>query len=220
MSWHGAGWLTRDSREREEATSQMLKALNVQAGWTVCDFGCGNGYHTLPLAQQVGPKGKVFAVDIQSEMLAMLQKRAKQAGVRNVQSVLADLANPKLPPNSCDLILMVDVYHELGYPERILAALAKALKPEGRIALVEFRAEDPKVPIKALHKMSKKQILKEFGANQWQLDRSYDRLPWQHLMFFTTKSTKASQTKKSGNDNSESDAGDPKIKESRQGILN
>jgi len=179
-----ADWLTRPLREREEATGELLKQLEVKPGMTVCDLGCGNGYHTLRLAKLVGEEGKVYAVDIQPKMLELLMERAKAEGVANITPVLGAVHDPKLPVGSCDLILLVDVYHEFSHPQEMLKRMHAALKPTGRIALVEFRAEDPDVPIRPEHKMSKKQIMTEFPANGFKLVRGYDGLPWQHLMFF------------------------------------
>jgi len=184
MHWSGAPWLFRETREDEEKASVMLKQLGVKPGDVVCDLGCGNGYHTLRLARMVGPKGKIYGVDIQKEMLAFLKNNAKKAEIDNIVPVLGDFHDPNLPDASCDLILLVDVYHEFSHPELMLKAMRKALKPRGRIALVEFRAEDPNVPIKKLHKMSKAQILKEYLPNGFRLESEYDKLPWQHLMFF------------------------------------
>jgi ubiquinone/menaquinone biosynthesis C-methylase UbiE len=189
MHYTGAPWLIRDEREREERASAMLSALGIQAGQTVCDLGCGNGFHTLQLARLVGPGGRVLAVDIQPEMLRLLQKRARDAGVANIEPILGLPHDPKLPEGKLDLILLVDVYHDFSHPEHMLRAMRRALKREGRIALVEFRAEDPKVPIKPEHKMSKTQILKEFPPNGFKLSGEYDKLPWQHLMFFTGEET-------------------------------
>lgn len=185
MTYQGADWLVRASREKEESCEEMLAALKVRPGQAVCDLGCGNGFYTLKLAELVGSKGLVYAVDIQAEMLSLLDKRLKTARVENVSLVQGTPVDPKLPTGQIDLILLVDVYHEFGYPEQMLAAMRTSLKPEGRIALVEFREEDPAVPIKPLHKMSKAQILKEYTANGFQLVEQYDRLPWQHLMFFS-----------------------------------
>ena len=184
MHWTGAEWLLRETRESEERASLLFTSLGVKSGMTVADFGCGNGFHSLRLAKDVGPKGKVYGVDLQPEMLDMLRERGKAAGITNLVPVKSTAADPKLPPGSCDLILLVDVYHELAYPERVLAGLHRALKPTGRLALVEFRAEDPKVPIKKLHKMSRAQAKKELEANRFVLDRTFDGLPWQHLLFF------------------------------------
>ncbi len=185
MHWKGAEWLLRETREKEERVSVLMEALGVEAGQTICDLGCGNGYHALRLAKRVGASGKVLAVDIQQPMLDMLEKRSDEAGLDNIELILGDVADPKIPDGSCDLILLVDVYHEFSDPETMLAKMRKALKPDGRIALVEFRSEDPEVPIKKLHKMSKAQILKEYLPAGFQLVEQFDQLPWQHLMFFT-----------------------------------
>jgi 2-polyprenyl-3-methyl-5-hydroxy-6-metoxy-1,4-benzoquinol methylase len=184
MHYEGAPWLVRESREREEDCTTLLKALGVKPGQTVCDMGCGNGFYTLKLAELVGKKGKVLAVDIQPEMLHLLDIREQEAGLDNIDPILGTPADPRLEEGSIDLILCVDVYHEFSHPEHMLVAMRKALKPEGRLALVEFRAEDPKVPIKRLHKMSKEQILKELPPNGFKLADKFDKLPWQHLMFF------------------------------------
>ena len=185
MHWKGAEWLLRETREKEERVSVLMEALGVEAGQTICDLGCGNGYHALRLAKRVGASGKVLAVDIQQPMLEMLEKRSDEAGLDNIELILGDVADPKIPDGSCDMILLVDVYHEFSDPETMLMKMRKALKPDGRIALVEFRSEDPEVPIKPLHKMSKAQILKEFLPAGFQLVEQFDQLPWQHLMFFT-----------------------------------
>ncbi len=184
MHYEGAAWLTRESRQREEDCETMLSALDVKPGQTVCDMGCGNGFYSLELARLVGENGKVLAVDIQREMLQMLKERAADEKITNIELVLGTIVHPKLPENSVDLMLMVDVYHEFSHPEEMLAAIRKSLKPDGRVALVEFRAEDPKVPIKPLHKMSKEQIMKELPPNGFKLVEEFDELPWQHLMFF------------------------------------
>jgi cyclopropane fatty-acyl-phospholipid synthase-like methyltransferase len=184
MHYLGANWLTRQERDKEEDTQSLLAALHIKPGQTVCDMGCGNGYYTLELARRVGKRGKVLAVDIQPEMLSLLNQRASKAGIENIEPILGTLVDPKLPPNSIDLILLVDVYHEFSHPEQMLQAMRKSLKPGGRLVLVEFRLEDPDVPIKLLHKMSKKQILKELPPNGFKLVEQFDDLPWQHVMFF------------------------------------
>jgi ubiquinone/menaquinone biosynthesis C-methylase UbiE len=184
MHYLGAPWLTRESRDREEDCDTMLEALKIGAGDTVCDMGCGNGFYTLRIAKLVGDRGKVIAVDIQREMLALLNDRAAAEKVANIEPLLGTVVDPNLPEGSIDLVLLVDVYHEFSHPEQMLAAIRKSLKPTGRVALVEFRAEDPNVPIKPLHKMSKAQIMKEFPANGFKLVEEFDKLPWQHLMFF------------------------------------
>ncbi len=184
MHYAGAEWLIRNSREKEERCSLMLEALGVKPGMTLCDIGCGNGFHTLKMAKMTGNTGHVLAVDIQPEMLELLKKRASKEGLDNIKPILGTVVDPKLPSGEVDLVLLVDVYHEFSHPEQMLAALRKSLKPDGQIVLVEFRTEDPKVPIRPLHKMSKEQIMKELPPNGFKLVKQYDRLPWQHMMFF------------------------------------
>lgn len=187
MSHEAAPWLVRAEREAEEKTSRMITELDLEPGDVACDLGAGNGYHTLRMAKVVGEKGRVVAVDVQREMLDLLRARAREAGVTNVETILGSLDDPRLPARGCDLILMVDVYHELSDPRRMLTHLRAALRDGGRMALVEFRAEDPEVPIKRLHKMSQAQILREMTVNGFALARSFDGLPWQHLMFFVAQ---------------------------------
>jgi cyclopropane fatty-acyl-phospholipid synthase-like methyltransferase len=184
MHYLGAPWLTRETRNEEEDCQTLLKALKLQPGQTVCDMGCGNGFYTIEMAKLVGEKGRVLAVDIQPEMLTLLKERGKKAGVKNIEPILGTLIDPRLPDQSLDLILLVDVYHEFSHPEHMLRAMRKSLKPKGRLVLVEFRLEDPEVPIKLLHKMSKEQILKELPPNGYKLVEQFDGLPWQHVMFF------------------------------------
>lgn len=184
MSYRGAPWLIRATREKEESCNELLEALQLKPGQVACDIGCGNGFYTLKLAELVGDEGKVLAVDIQPEMLTLLRERAKAEGVTNVEPILSTVIDPDLPEGTIDLILLVDVYHEFSHPEHMLQAMRRSLAPNGRIALVEFREEDPLVPIKPLHKMSKKQMLKEFLPNGFRLVDKYDELPWQHVMFF------------------------------------
>jgi len=184
MHYTGAPWLVRESREKEEQCSVLLTQLGLKAGQTVCDLGCGNGYYALRMAKRVAPGGKVLAVDIQPEMLRLLQARAEEAGVENIEPILGLPHDPKLPEGEVDLLLLVDVYHEFSHPERMLKAIRRSLKPKGRVALVEYRMEDPEVPIKLLHKMSKAQIMKEFPPGGFKLVGTFDKLPWQHVMFF------------------------------------
>ena len=184
MHYSGAEWLIRNVREREERCSLMLANLGVKGGQTVCDMGCGNGYHTLPIAKLVGKKGQVLAVDVQPKMLEFLRERVEAQGIDNVTPILGSFHDPRLPANSTDIVLMVDVYHEFSHPETMLAAIKRSLKPKGLVVLVEYREEDPEVPIKPLHKMSKAQVNKELKANGFKLVREFDLLPWQHMMFF------------------------------------
>ncbi|QDU77122.1 Ubiquinone/menaquinone biosynthesis C-methyltransferase UbiE [Bremerella volcania] len=184
MHYNGAPWLIRESRQREEDCQKMLENLGVKPGMTICDMGCGNGFYSLKLAEMVGKEGKILAVDIQPEMLRLLKARAEEEGIENIELILGELDNPKLPEGKVDLILCVDVYHEFSHPVEMLAGMRQSLKPDGKIVLLEFRMEDPNVPIKLLHKMSKKQMLLEYEANGFQLAKQFDGLPWQHMMFF------------------------------------
>jgi ubiquinone/menaquinone biosynthesis C-methylase UbiE len=190
MSYHGAGWLERAEREKEERPSKLLEALKLKPGDVVADLGAGSGYHTFRMAKLVGPRGKVLAVDIQKEMLAIIRWRMKRDKVANVVPVLGTEKDPKLPRGGVDLILMVDVYHEFSHPYEMTCALVKALKPGGRLVFVEFRLEDPKVPIKLLHKMSKRQVLKEMAIHPLKHARTLDFLPWQHVIIFEKKDRK------------------------------
>ena len=184
MSYHGAGWLVRAERNAEENTDLLLEQLRLSPGDVACDLGAGNGYHALRMAKKVAPTGKVVAVDIQPEMLRLLKARAAKSSIRNVETIVSEPDDPRLGKARCDLILIVDVYHELSDPAAILTKLKAALKPGGLIALVEFRAEDRSVPIKPLHKMSKPQMIKEFATADLRPHRTFDGLPWQHLVFF------------------------------------
>jgi ubiquinone/menaquinone biosynthesis C-methylase UbiE len=195
MHWSGAAWLVRHKRDREEATLRMREELRLKPGMKVCDMGAGNGYHTLPMAEAVGESGKVFAVDVQPEMIEMLKERITAKKLTNIEPIVGLYHDPNLPPASCDLILLVDVYHEFSHPVQMLASMRKALRPGGMVVLVEFRAEDESVPIKPEHKMTKAQITKELTANGYQLAREFDELPWQHMMFFsaTPEASKSTQ---------------------------
>ena len=184
MSHLGAPWLVRPERDDEENASESFDKLDLKPGMVLCDLGCGNGYWTLPMAKKVKENGAVYAVDIQQEMLQKLGARAERAGLKNIRPVLGKVDDPKLPADELDLLLMVDVYHEFSHPQSMLWEIRRALKPTGVVALLEYREEDPSVPIKPLHKMSKRQIMKEYEANGFKLVRDYNELPWQHLMFF------------------------------------
>lgn len=184
MTYHGASWLVRPERQREEDCETLLAALQIKPGQAVGDLGCGNGFYTLKLAELVGKEGRVLAVDIQPEMLRLLEEAVDEADLSNVEPVLSTPLDPCLPAGELDLVLLVDVYHEMGYPEQMLAGIRRSLKPTGRMVLVEFRAEDPAVPIKPLHKMSKRQLAKEIPPNGFRLVEEFDKLPWQHVMFY------------------------------------
>lgn len=183
MHYTGAPWLVRESRQREEDCRLLLEALAIKKGQRICDLGCGNGFYTLELARRVGPEGIVYAVDIQPEMLRMLARQAAGEGLTNIKPILGTVIDPRLPKGKVDMILCVDVYHEFSHPELMLDRMRESLAAGGQLVLAEFRAEDPAVPIKPLHKMSKAQIRKELEPAGFRVAREFDRLPWQHLVF-------------------------------------
>jgi FkbM family methyltransferase len=184
MGHQAADWLERPERLQEERPDLLISELDLKPGMAVADIGAGTGYHSSRMAQLVGKTGKVFAVDIQREMLTLLDKNMKAKGILNVVPVLGSEKDPKLTPASVDLIIMVDVYHELEYPAEMLKAMVAALKSKGRIAFVEFKEEDASVPIKSVHKMSETQIRREASAFGLQWLRTSKALPWQHLVIF------------------------------------
>lgn len=184
MGWQGAAWLEREEREREERGSLLLQELRLQPGMDIADVGAGTGYYARRMAPLVGPRGKVYAVDVQPEMVAMLRQTAARPGMGNIVPVLADVDDPKLAPGSIDVALMVDVYHELEYPHEVLTRLVQALKPGGRLVFVEYRAEDDSVPIKPLHKMTGAQVRREASQHALEWERTADALPWQHVVVF------------------------------------
>ena len=188
MHWQGAPWLMRKLREEEEKTSEMINELKLKPGISVADIGSGNGYHTLMMAKIIGEKGQAYAVDIQPEMLIMLEERAKKVGMDNIKLIENRFWDADLPEKSVDFVLMADVYHEFSHPQQMLSSIKKSLKEDGVVCLLEFKSEDPKVPIKPEHKMSKAQVIKEMSSNGFVLSRSYDKLPWQHLLFFKSNS--------------------------------
>lgn len=185
MHSSGQNWLIRPGREQEEGATELHRALKVRKGQTVCDVGAGNGYHSLPLARAVGKRGRVIATDIQPAMLEGLRKRAAGVGLTNIETVLGNPTDAGLPKDTCDLVLLVDVYHEFSDPQSMLAGIRDSLTPNGRVALVEYRAEDPRVPMKPLHKMAVAQCDLEYRRNGFQRSGRYDELPWQHLLFYT-----------------------------------
>ncbi len=184
MSHFGIDWLEREEREMEENTSQLLKNLAVKPGMVVADIGAGSGYHSALLSKMVG-NGKVYAVDIEPEMIAYLNERIKQEKLSRIVPVLSTEKNVALPENSVDIILLVDVYHEFSFPYEMALSMRSALKPGGKLVLVEFRTEDPTVPIKTIHKMSEKQSVKELKAAGFIFEQNISTLPWQHCMVFT-----------------------------------
>lgn len=185
MGWQGAGWLERPEREREEAVSKLMPSLEIKEGDVVADLGAGSGHHTVRLAKLVGAKGKVYAVDIQKEMIFMLGNRLKKEKIANVTLIHNTEKDPKLPAEAIDMILMVDVYHELSYPYEVMTELVKSLKPGGRLVFVEFRLEDKKVPILDVHRMSIAQVKKEMTPHaEMKHQKTLDHLPWQHVIIF------------------------------------
>ncbi|GAB5559611.1 MAG: class I SAM-dependent methyltransferase [Synoicihabitans sp.] len=185
MGHQGASWLERAEREREENVSRLIELLQVKPGDKVADIGVGSGYHTRRIAPLIEPEGKVYAVDIQPEMLAILAKNLEKVGITNVVSVLGDIDDPNLPSGEIDMAFMVDVYHECSHPYEMIAGICEALKPGGRLILVEYRLEDESVPIKRLHKMSAAQVKKEMEPHplQW-VSTDSTSLPWQHVIVF------------------------------------
>lgn len=191
MGFQGARWLEREEREKEEAPSKLLKLLDLKEGMTVADVGAGSGYHVFRMAPVVGPKGKVIAVDVQKEMLDLIRTRMKKEKFENVEPVLGTESDPKLPEAAVDMIIMVDVYHELSKPYEMTWKMVQSLKPGGRIVFVEFRLEDPKVPIKLVHKMTERQVIREMAEfPELEHEKTVKDLPWQHVIVFQKKAKK------------------------------
>lgn len=184
MGWQGAAWLERAEREREERTDLLLTALALKPGLVVADIGAGSGYLARRMAPAVMPGGKVWAVDVQPEMIRLLQADAKRSGLTQIEARLGAVDDVSLPTGSVDLAVMVDVYHELVYPYEVMASVMKALKPGGRVVFVEYKAEDARVPIKPLHKMSEAQIRREAAEFALDWERTVSTLPWQHVVVF------------------------------------
>jgi len=187
MGAAGIPWLERPQREDEENPARCIEALRLRAGDVVADLGAGSGYYTFRMAPLVGPTGRILAVEIQDEMIAELKKRIDKNKVPNVETVKCTESDPKLGEASVDLLIMVDVYHELSFPFEVMTAVRKALKPGGRVALVEFRKEDKEVPIKEVHKMSEAQIGKEMAAVGLRHLETIGILPWQHIAVYTNR---------------------------------
>ena len=184
MGMSGADWLDREEREREEQPEKALAALHLKPGMFVGDVGAGTGFYSLRIAQIVGPTGKVFANDIQPPMLERLRKNAAAHNINNIETVLGSESNPNLPANALDLVLMIDVYHEFSRPQRMLDSIRDSLKPEGQLVLLEFRKEDPTVPIRPEHKMSVDEVKAEVIPEGYRFEKVVDTLPWQHIIFF------------------------------------
>jgi len=184
MGHAGATWLERPEREKEENTDEMIKCLKLKRGYKVADIGVGTGYIARRMAKKIGDDGVVLGVDIEQKMLDDLKNNMKAAGVTNVKGHLGTISDPKLEERSLDFVIMVDVYHEFSHPYEMMSGIVKALKPGGQVAFVEYRAEDPKVPIKRLHKMTEEQVLKEASLFPLKHVETYKKLPWQHVVFF------------------------------------
>ena len=184
MSADGADWLVRPEREGEEHPDQALDAIGIERGSVVGDVGAGVGYMTWRMAERVGPSGVVYAEDIQPEMLEKLKSNMRERHIANVREVLGAIDDPKLPPNTLDLVLLVDVYHEFSEPEKMLDHIREALKPGGRLVLLEYRAEDPKVPIRPEHKMTVEQVRAEAQPEGYHFVRAIETLPEQHIIVF------------------------------------
>ena len=187
MGYQGAEWLERIERDEEEAPDVALSVLKIPKGASVADIGAGSGYMTVKLAARVGPTGRVFANDVQPQMLDMLARRLAKQRIANVTMMQGTVDDPKLPPSSVDLELMVDVYHELSQPQAMLRHLREALKPGGRLVLLEYRKEDPSIPIRPEHKMSVAEAKLEVEAEGFTLSKVDDALPRQHILIFTMK---------------------------------
>jgi protein-L-isoaspartate O-methyltransferase len=185
MGHQGAAWLERPEREEEERTDLLVAALDLKPGDTVADVGAGSGYFSWRMAQRVGPGGTVHAVEIQQTFLDLLMvNMARRRVADRVRPVLGTTQDPRLPAGSCDLILLVDVYHEFDYPYEMTAAIVRALKPGGRLVLVEYRGEDPAVPIKPLHKMTATQVRTELAVHPVRFEANREALPRQHILVF------------------------------------
>jgi predicted methyltransferase len=184
MSYEGAPWLDREERDVEEAPDRALDEIGIAAGATVADVGAGSGYMTVKLAARVGAAGRVYATDIQPQMLAMLRERLAKARIANVTMVEGAVDDPRLPEASLDLVLMVDVYHELSEPQKMLRGLRAALKPMGRLVLLEYKKEDPSIPIRPDHKMTVAEAKLEVEAEGFHLSRVGTGLPRQHVLVF------------------------------------
>lgn len=183
MGFQGMEWLERPEREKEENVSTLIKNMDIKPDDHIADIGAGSGYHVFKMVEQLD-EGKVYAVDIQPEMLSAMQARKKALKVDNVALILGTESSTNLPKNSIDKILMVDVYHEFSDPVAMIASMYQALKNDGEIYLIEYRLEEPKIPIKTIHKMSEAQAVKEFEANGFKLKENIGNLPWQHCMVF------------------------------------
>jgi SAM-dependent methyltransferase len=185
MGAAGADWLERPERAGEENPDLALDALGLRPGMVVADIGAGTGYMSLRLAKRVGPSGKVYANDLQPEMLRLLRENAARARIANIETVLGEEADPKLPQGRIDLVLLVDVYHEFSEPQKMLRKIRDTLKPDGRLVLLEYRKEDPSIPIRPEHKMSVAEVRTELEPEGFHLGPVIETLPRQHILILT-----------------------------------
>ena len=185
MGAGGADWLERSERETEEHPDAALDAIGIKPGDVVSDVGAGTGYMTMRMARRVGPRGKVYANDIQPEMLRRLRQNAAKAKLTNIETVLGTDTDPNLPSAALDLILLVDVYHEFSHPQEMLRKMREDLKPDGRLVLLEYRKEDPSIPIRIEHKMSVQEVKLELEAESFHLSQVLETLPRQHILVLT-----------------------------------
>lgn len=184
MGVGGADWLVRPERELEENPDLALRLLKIRKGSVVADVGAGVGYYSFRIAKIVGSEGKVYATDIQPEMLRLLRKRMEKERIENIVTAVGAEDSANLPDGAIDIVLLVDVYHEFSRPQEMLRSIARSLKPEGRLVLFEFREEDPNVPIRPEHKMSIATVRQELEAEGYEMDKLIKDLPWQHLFIF------------------------------------
>ncbi|NHE58840.1 class I SAM-dependent methyltransferase [Cyclobacterium plantarum] len=183
MGFHGMAWLERPGRSEEENTELAIANLPIKKNSVVADIGAGSGYYTFRIAERV-PEGKVYAVEIQQEAIDYIQEKAANLNFDQVKTIKGSEKSPNLPENEIDLVIMVDVYHELEFPHEMLQNIKKALKPDGKLLLIEYRGEDPEVAIKPLHKMTVAQVVKELNANGFKLGRNGQFLNIQHFLVF------------------------------------
>ncbi|MCG8415092.1 MAG: class I SAM-dependent methyltransferase [Pseudomonadales bacterium] len=184
MGHQAAAWLNRPGRIQEEMPDAVVENMNLEPDEVVADIGAGSGYFSFRIARKV-PEGRVMAVDIQPEMLQLIEQQMEADGVTNIDRILGEIDNPNLPPNSIDAAIMVDAYHEFSHPFEMIDGIHRALRPGGRIFLLEYRGEDPSVPIRPLHKMTEEQVVKEMSVFGLEWTDTLDFLPWQHMMIFT-----------------------------------
>ncbi len=183
MGYQGINWLERSDREKEENTSQLLMNMNIQPDDTIADIGAGSGYHTFKMAK-LASEGFVYAVDIQPEMIQAISVKQSEQQVNNIQTIQGSEKSINLDENSVSKILLVDVYHEFNFPKEMIESMHKSLTSDGKIYLIEYKAEDESIPIKEIHKMSEKQAVKEFKASGFKLEQNIENLPWQHCLIF------------------------------------